>query len=203
MERASTPNHQVEETSTGVSHKKVLMWAFLASDCLFFGSLITTYVLYQRNCAGAVCPVEVFDIPLTSYSAFLLLMSSLTMVLGVWAAQRRNLKWMRIWLLATALLGIHFLANQGFEFNAFVHEGMTPRSSPAGSAFFTLTGLHGTHVTIGVFWLLSVVAWTFSKSFKRSDPHLNVEIAGLYWHFVDVVWIVIFTVVYLIGVITF
>ncbi|MBI3954402.1 MAG: cytochrome c oxidase subunit 3 [Chloroflexi bacterium] len=174
------------------------MWAFLASDCLFFGSLIATYLVNRGRSLVGPYPHEVFSIPLTSYSAFLLLMSSLTMVLALAAVQRGNAKWGRVWLLATALLGIHFLANQGYEFNQFAHEGLTPRTNLFGASFFTLTGFHGAHVTLGVFWLTSIVVISLFRPHTISPKNsLNVEIAGLYWHFVDIVWIAIFTLVYL------
>ncbi len=200
MQQAGALGHipEVEHTSTGLNHRKLLMWVFLASDCLFFGTLIATYLLYRGKSLVGPYPHEVFDIPLTSYSAFLLLMSSLTMVLALAAVQRGNAKWGRIWLLATALLGAHFLANQGWEFSHFVTEGLTPRTNLFGATFFTLTGFHGAHVTLGVFWLTSVVVISLLRPGTISAKNsLNVEIAGLYWHFVDIVWIIIFTVVYL------
>jgi heme/copper-type cytochrome/quinol oxidase subunit 3 len=175
------------------------MWVFLASDCLFFGSLLATYLVYRGLSTVGPYPHEMLNIPLTSYSAFLLLMSSLTMVLGLAAIQRGNAKWGRIWLLATALLGVHFLANQGWEFYQFVHEGLTPRTNLFGATFYTLVGFHGAHVTLGVFWLVSIVVISLLRPATTSPKSsLNVEIAGLYWHFVDIVWIAIFTLVYLI-----
>jgi heme/copper-type cytochrome/quinol oxidase subunit 3 len=200
MEKASA--HPLAEalhppTSTGEDHRKVLMWLFLASDVLFFGSLIGTFVVYAQRVPHTPL-AEVFNIPLTTWSAFVLLMSSVTMALAVWAAHSGKMRLMRFYLLATVLLGIHFLADQGFEFYHFVHDGFTPRTNPMASAFFTLTGFHGAHVTVGVLWLLSL----FLASFRGGITQRNaiwVEIAGLYWHFVDVVWIVIFAVVYLIG----
>ena len=160
--------------------------------------------MINRNKAELIhglSPSCILDIPITSISTFVLLMSSVAMVLGVAAAERADVKQMRIWILATALLGIVFLLFQVYEFLAFVNEGLTIGTNLFGSTFFTLTGFHGAHVTIGVIWLLSL----FVTSFKRKDlligNPLNVDIAGLYWHFVDIVWIVIFTVVYLVGAI--
>lgn len=181
------------------------MWAFLASDCMFFGSLIAMYMIYRGEAerlflAGqgvGPLPHEILDIPYTSISAFVLLMSSLTMVLALASIQKGNVRGLRIWLAATALLGSVFLGGQFFEFTAFKHEGLGLTTNIFGSSFFTLTGFHGAHVTIGVIWLVSLLIVSL-RGGVRKDQALNVEIAGLYWHFVDIVWIVIFTLVYLV-----
>jgi cytochrome c oxidase subunit 3/cytochrome o ubiquinol oxidase subunit 3 len=181
------------------------MWAFLASDCMFFGSLIATYLnyrgkaeeLYQAGQGSGPLPHEILDIPYTSVSAFVLLMSSLTMVLALAAIQKGNHRGLRIWLLATALLGSIFIGGQYFEFTEFYHEGLGLTTNIFGTSFFTLTGFHGAHVTIGVIWLLSLFIVSLRGGIKQ-DQAINVEIAGLYWHFVDIVWIIIFTLVYLI-----
>jgi cytochrome c oxidase subunit 3 len=119
------------------------------------------------------------------------------MVLALAAVQRGNYRGLRIWLLATALLGAIFVGGQYFEFTEFYHEGLSLQSNVFGSSFFVLTGFHGTHVTIGIIWLLTLVFVSLRGGLNREDS-LDVEIAGLYWHFVDIVWIVIFTLVYLI-----
>jgi heme/copper-type cytochrome/quinol oxidase subunit 3 len=188
-----------EETSTGLNNRKLLMWAFLGSDCMFFGTLIATYVVYQGKSIKGPYPIDVFSIPVTSVSTFVLLMSSMSMVLAYAALRRGNLSSFRIWIFSTAILGITFLGFQVFEFRDFVHEGLTPKTNLFGSTFFTLTGLHGAHVTLGVIWLLSLGFHSF-KGGMTPDKHLEVDLAALYWHFVDVVWIIIFTVVYLFGV---
>lgn len=199
MEKVSSLTREAlhPPTTTGEDHRKVLMWLFLASDVLFFGSLIATFVAYAQRVPHEPLR-EVFNIPLTSWSAFVLLMSSVTMALAVWSAHSGKMGLMRIYLLATVLLGIHFLADQGYEFYHFVKDGFTPRLNPVGSAFFTLTGFHGAHVTVGVFWLISLLLASFKGGITRKNA-IWVEVGGLYWHFVDVVWIVIFAVVYLIG----
>ena len=183
-------------TTTGLDNRKMLMWVFLASECLFFGALISTYLIYRGKSLVGPYPHEVFNIPYTSISAFVLLMSSLTMVLGLSALRRGDHKGLRIWLMATALLGCVFLGGQAFEFTVFYREGVSLSGNLFGSSFFLLTGFHGAHVTVGVIILLSF--WMMSMRGKLSqEQNLNVELAGLYWHFVDVVWIVIFTVIYL------
>ena len=184
------------ETTTGLDHRKLLMWAFLGSDCLFFGSLISTYMIYRgKSVAGPL--TEVFDIPYTSVSAFVLLMSSLTMVLALAAIQHGDRRGLRIWLVATAILGSIFLGGQFYEFTTFTHEGLTVMGNLFGTTFYVLTGFHGTHVAIGVLILLSLVVVSLRGGLPPEES-LTVELAGLYWHFVDIVWIVIFTLVYLI-----
>ncbi len=269
-------HHHDPSTSTGIPNKKLLMWAFLASDCMFFGALIATHLIYRLHPpSGNPDPKVVFNPALTSFSTFILLMSSLMMALAVNAIQKGNLKSMRWSLLTTIFFGCIFLFCQVFEFNEFVHEKhMTITNSILGSTFFTLTGTHGTHVAIGVLWLTlmyirsfkpagavsgawlgkatlhllvfavtivltmhvvlafvfdflatgltgAMVAGFFSSTFLSFagmiigygalrwfarpagpvafDEHnaIDVESMGLYWHFVDIVWIVIFTAVYL------
>jgi heme/copper-type cytochrome/quinol oxidase subunit 3 len=184
-------------TSTGLDNRKLLMWAFLASDCMFFGTLIATYMVYKNRSLDGPLPRETFDVPYTSVSAFVLLLSSLTMVLALAAIQQGQERRMRVWLSATALLGCVFLGGQFYEFTTFYKDGLTLSRNLFGSTFFTLTGFHGTHVAIGVFWLLSLVAQSVRGRLHK-EHSLFVEIAGLYWHFVDIVWILIFTLVYLI-----
>jgi cytochrome c oxidase subunit 3/cytochrome o ubiquinol oxidase subunit 3 len=124
-------------------------------------------------------------------------MSSLTMVLALAAIQRGDQRRLRLWLLATALLGTTFIGGQVYEFTSFIHEGLRVRTNLFGSSFFVLTGFHGVHVTLGIVMLLSLAGLSARGKLPQSKAEV-VEIAGLYWHFVDIVWIVIFTVVYLI-----
>jgi heme/copper-type cytochrome/quinol oxidase subunit 3 len=188
-----------EATSTGLPNTKLAMWLFLASDCLLFGALITTYVLYRGASVVGPYPSDVFDIPYTSVSSFVLLASSLTMVLALASIQRGELGRMRVWLLATALLGMTFVGGQVYEFTTFMHETPPLKLSTNlfGTTFYVLTGFHGTHVAVGILMLLSLVALSFTGRITQRNS-MAVELVGLYWHFVDIVWIVIFTVVYLI-----
>jgi cytochrome c oxidase subunit 3/cytochrome o ubiquinol oxidase subunit 3 len=174
----------------------MVFWAFLGSECMFFGSLIATYLVYKGRDAAGPTPHQILNIPFTSVSAFVLLMSSLTMVLALASVQRGDNKGSRIWLAATALLGMMFLAGQCYEFTEFVSSGLKLQTNLFGCSFFVLTGFHGTHVTVGVIWLWTL--WTLAmKNQLPKEKALDVEIAGLYWHFVDVVWIAIFTLIYL------
>jgi cytochrome c oxidase subunit 3/cytochrome o ubiquinol oxidase subunit 3 len=185
-------------SSTGLSNNKLAMWAFLGSDCLLFGGLISTFLIYRnKGVVHGPKVSELYDIAFTSVSSFVLLMSSLTMVLALAAIQRGDHRRVRVWLLTTAGLGSVFIAGQVYEFTAFVKEGLGFTTNLQSSAFFTLTGFHGVHVTLGIVMLVSLFTMSLRGTLptERSE---TVEIVGLYWHFVDVVWILIFTVVYLI-----
>ena len=185
-------------TSTGFSNEKLGMWVFLGSECLLFGGLISTFLLYRgKDVVRGPEVADLYDIPFTSVSSFVLLMSSLTMVLAVAAITRGDERNTRVWLLATACLGAIFISGQVYEFTAFVKEGMGFTTNVAASAFFTLTGFHGVHVSLGILMLLSLFAMSLRGKLPVERAE-TVEIIGLYWHFVDVVWILIFTVVYLI-----
>jgi len=174
-----------------------MMWLFLASDCLFFGAFIAAYLLYRDRSIVGPYPDDLFDIPFTSVSAFVLLMSSVTMVLALSCIQRGDRRGMQVWLFTTAILGLLFISGQAYEFTEFNHEGLDLSTNLFGTTFFVLTGFHGAHVTLGVVILLSLFVASLQGRIYQKDS-LNVELAGLYWHFVDIVWIVIFTLVYLI-----
>ncbi len=186
-----------EETSTGLTHNKLGMWVFLGSECLLFGALISTYLLYRGRFADGPAPGDIFDIPFTSVSSFVLLMSSLTMVLALSALQRGDERNNRLWLLTTALLGAVFVGGQVYEFTTFLREGLGYTTSPFSSAFFTLTGFHGVHVSLGVIFLMSLYVSSVRGNLHKERAE-TVELIGLYWHFVDIVWIFIFTVIYLV-----
>jgi cytochrome c oxidase subunit 3/cytochrome o ubiquinol oxidase subunit 3 len=184
-------------SSTGISNEKLAMWVFLGSDCLLFGALISTYLLLRHRSVSGPTPEEIFDIPFTSVSSFVLLMSSLTMALAVGAIHRGDVRRCRSWLLTTALLGATFIGGQVYEFTSFVHHGLGYTTNIFGSAFFTLTGFHGVHVSVGIMFLMSLFVMSLRGKLDQTKAE-TVEIFGLYWHFVDIVWIIIFTVVYLI-----
>ena len=217
---AHDDSHGHPPTSTGLDNKKIAIWAFIGSECMLFASLISTYLIYKGRsvvgpyphdaCLPPACSTPlpaILNIPVTSASTFVLLMSSLAMVLALAAVETKDqpkftmgeriLGSSKLWLWMTALLGLLFLGFQAFEFTSFVHEGLTLRTNLFGSSFFTLTGFHGAHVTAGVIWLLTLLAIDYRRNLGPKDA-INVDLAALYWHFVDVVWIVIFTLVYLI-----
>ena len=165
---ATIDHHHDPTTSTGISNKKLLMWAFLASDCMFFGCLISTHLIYRLHPPPGTLPAkEVFSIELTSFSTFILLMSSLMMALAVNAIQKGNLKSLRWSLLTTILFGCIFLGCQVYEFSHFVSEKhLTITSSILGTTFYTLTGTHGLHVLVGVIWLTSMLKTCFATGFS-------------------------------------
>lgn len=203
MSETAVPNHEAAHaehaTSTGVPNRKLGFWIFLASEAIFFAALIAVYLSNRGHSVVGPYPLDVFDILLTSISTFVLLMSSLTMVLAVHAAQYGHQRAMGRWLLATAGLGLGFLAFQVYEFAHFAGLGLKLSTNLFGSSFYVLTGFHGAHVAGGVLWLL--ILWLAGRRGRLGrEPALNVEITGLYWHFVDIVWIVIFTLVYLMEV---
>ena len=224
MATTAVAGHGHPPTTTGLDHRKIAIWAFIGSECMLFTSLISTYLVYKGRsvvgpfpheaCAGppacAKAAPAILNSPITSISTFVLLMSSLAMVLALaavenkdrpgWAGKgwwARQLESSKLWLLMTALLGATFLGFQAYEFTSFVHEGLTIKTNLFGSTFFTLTGFHGAHVTVGVLWLLTLLAIDMRRGLGPKDA-LLVDISALYWHFVDVVWIAIFTLVYLI-----
>ncbi len=197
LEHHRTREHADQTGGLGLDHRKMAMWVFLGSECFFFGTLVATYLAYRGRSVVGPAPHEILNVPVTSVSTFDLLMSSLLMVLALAAVQRGDQRQARLWLFGTAFFGMIFLGFQVYEFTEFVHEGFTLQRNLFGSAFFVLTGLHGAHVAIGVFWLLSLWVLALRGRLGAADA-VKVEIAGLYWHFVDVVWIAIFTLVYLI-----
>ncbi|MEX1177907.1 MAG: heme-copper oxidase subunit III [Nitriliruptor sp.] len=183
-------------TTLGLDHRKLAMWTFLGSEFLFFGAFVSAYLLYLDT-TGSGPGVEIFDIPFTSISSFVLLMSSLTMVLAHHAHTLGDMRRMRLWILATAGQGMVFLGGQVFEFTVFYREGLNLTESPFASAFFVLTGFHGLHVFLGILMLLGLYALSVTGKVKPGQD-VKTEMIGLYWHFVDIIWVVIFTVVYLI-----
>ena len=190
-------HHEGPHGTTGLSNNKMAMWLFLGSECLLFGGLISTYMLYRGRHFGSLGPDQIYDIPFTSVSSFVLLMSSLTMVLAVSSVARGDIRNTKLWLTMTALLGATFVGGQVYEFTTFYREGLGFTTSLFSSSFYTLTGFHGVHVTVGIIMLLSLVG-IISRDRVTGERSEVVELVGLYWHFVDIVWIVIFTLVYLI-----
>jgi heme/copper-type cytochrome/quinol oxidase subunit 3 len=197
LEHHENPAHADQTGTLGVDHRKLGMWVFLGSECLFFGTLIATYLAYKGRSVIGPHPGEILNIPLTTISTFDLLMSSLLMVLALAAVQRGDRRQARLWLFGTAFFGLIFLGFQAWEFIEFVHEGLTLQQNLFGSTFFVMTGFHGAHVSLGVALLLTLWILDLRGRLTVADAP-KVEVVGLYWHFVDIVWIVIFTVAYLI-----
>ncbi|MGA8271263.1 MAG: cytochrome c oxidase subunit 3 [Candidatus Sulfotelmatobacter sp.] len=187
-----------------VNSKKLGMWLFIVSDSLTFSALLISYAYVRLFTPDWPRPFEIWPaIAKSSFMTLVLLSSSLTMVLAVAAAHRGNVK-RAVWLLiATMGCGLAFVAIHATEWVTLIHEGITPWANPInpavplfGGAFFGLTGLHMIHVTLGVVYL-GVICWGFNKG-KWTAEH--VEVCGLYWHFVDLVWMFIFPMLYLLSV---
>ena len=193
----ATAAHAEHPTNTGIENKKLIMWLFLASDCMFFGTLISTHLIYRKLHPDIVDARAIFDIELTTFSTFVLLLSSFFMALAVSAMHKGSIKAYRRNVAWVILGGLVFLGCQVYEFYEFVMiKGLGLTTSLFGSSFFVLTGTHGTHVAIGVLWLTAQLFWSYTPKFTTRNA-IDVETAGLYWHFVDIVWLIIFPAVYL------
>ena len=197
MSQAAVEHAPEHYRSTSLPDPKLMMWIFLASDCMFFGTLIGTYLVYKNRSLEGPFPVDVLDIPITTVSSFVLLMSSFLMVLALHALRTDNIPRFRLWTFGVAFFGSVFLGFQVFEFSTFVKEGLTLQQNLFGTTFFTLTGTHGIHVTVGVLWMLSILVTSYVRPMSSKDA-LYLEVAGLYWHFVDLVWVFVFTFFYLV-----
>lgn len=187
-----------EGAGQSIDNSTLGFWIFLSAECILFASLIGTYILLHTQTNGGPTPKSIFDLRLTFIGTIALLLSSLTMVLGYYQVVRGNFRGLRVWLLVTIGLGLVFLVETAYEFAGFWHAGLTLQASPFGSAFYTLVGFHAMHVTFGLFWITSLLFYSFKPQFAR-ESLTKVGVMGLYWHFVDVVWVVIFSVVYLLG----
>ena len=207
MSQATAP---IESTrpmpGMGIYNLKLGMWVFLLSEVMFFTGLIGAYIILRFATPEAFTqPGHVLNVPLTAFNTFVLICSSVTMVKAFAGIERGDQRDLRLWLLATTFLGAFFLSIQGIEYYKLVQEGFVPQvanyaaeGGPLyGMTFYTLTGFHGAHVTVGVLALIFTVIRAFRGRYTVAD-HGGVEIMGLYWHFVDLVWIILFTIVYLI-----
>ncbi len=183
-----------------IENQRLGFWMFLGSECVFFASLIGTYLALHGRDIGNLGPRQLFDIPYASILTFVLLSSSLTMGLGVAAMGRGEVRTMRRWLYATLGLGLVFLGMQVNEFSTYWRAGLHMNSSLFSASFYTLVGFHGLHVTFGVAWIIALIVYSYRAKGLDASQTVRFETAALYWHFVDVVWILIFSVVYLVGV---
>ena len=200
-------HHMEEETRRvlpGVDLPKLGMWVFLASEVMFFAALISTFIAFRRQPEfdaivtehGVVNHHEVLNLPLVTFNTFLLLASSFAAASALAALHKDRQGAFRRMLIATLVLGAVFVGIQGYEWYELLHQGIGP-DVLFGTAFFTTTGFHGLHVTLGLVALLFILARAFRGAYTSANP-LGIELFGLYWHFVDVVWIVLFTLIYLV-----
>jgi heme/copper-type cytochrome/quinol oxidase subunit 3 len=177
-------------------HRKLAIWVFLASESMFFAAIITTFVIYRDRSTSGPGPHQVLTLLVPLVMTVVLLSSSVTMVQALQSVREGDRTRMWQFLLVTALLGLVFLVLKGNEYVHLFGEGVTPSSNIFGSVYFTVTGLHALHVIIGIIWIVAVVAKAWRGAFSATN-YLPVEMVGLYWHFVDLVWVLIFMVVYL------
>ena len=173
-------------------------WLYLMSDCLVFACLFATYGVLGRNYAGGPSGADLFELPLVAVNTSLLLLSSITYGFAVIAMQRKRLGHTIAWLAATGLLGAGFIGVEVHEFATLIHEGNGPQRSAFLSSFFTLVGTHGLHVTFGVVWLLTLMAQVARYGLIAANRR-RLMCLSMFWHFLDVVWIGVFTFVYLMG----
>ena len=197
MSHTTASEHHATPIWQGIPTTKFAMWLFLASEVMFFAGLIGAYIVLRSGAPEWPVVSEILNVPLVAGNTFILIVSSVTMVRAFAAIEDGNPQGMRRMLIATAALGTIFLSIQAVEWSALLSEGTTPSTSVFGSIFFTLTGFHGLHVLGGVLTLVVVIVKAFRGAFTQAS-HGGVELMGLYWHFVDVVWIFLFTILYLI-----
>ncbi len=188
--------HEEEITSTGIPHDKLGMWVFLCSEVMFFTGLIGAYIVLRFATPLWPHPGTILNIPLTAFNTFVLICSSVTMVKALAAIQRGDMRKTKLFLCLTVLGGAFFLSIQAFEYWKLLHEGFNPHVSLFGSIFFTTTGFHGFHVFCGVVCMAFVTGKALLGKYTQAS-HQGIETIGLYWHFVDLVWIVLFTIIYL------
>lgn len=197
MAHVSTYIEENPSTIPGLSTRKFAMWLFLASEIMFFTGLIATYIAIRFG--GAQWPIvsQKLNVPLVAANTFILIVSSVTMVKAFAAIENGDQKGLTRFLIATLLLGALFVSIQGFEWRSLLGEGTTANNSLFGATFYTLTGFHGAHVSGGVLTLVFVVLRSLRRHYTVEN-HMGIELMGLYWHFVDIVWIFLFTILYLI-----
>ncbi|BDT59319.1 cytochrome o ubiquinol oxidase subunit III [Massilia varians] len=174
-------------------------WIYLMSDCLIFASLFATYAVLGRNYAGGPTGAELFDLTLIAINTGFLLLSSITFGIAMISAQAKKLGATLLWMGVTGLLGAAFLSLELYEFYHLIHQGAGPQRSGFLTAFFALVGTHGLHVLFGAIWLITLMV-QLAKHGINTENFRRLQCLSLFWHFLDVVWIGVFTFVYLMGV---
>ncbi len=175
-------------------------WIYLMSDCLIFAVLFAVYAVLGHNYAGGPGPKELFDLELVALNTAMLLLSSITYGFAMLEMARRRQTMMLVWLGITGIFGAAFLSIELYEFSHLIHEGATPGRSAFLSSFFTLVGTHGLHVTFGIIWLVTLMVQVLRTGLTASNTR-RLMCLSLFWHFLDVIWIGVFTFVYLMGMI--
>ncbi|TFE19850.1 cytochrome o ubiquinol oxidase subunit III [Cohnella luojiensis] len=198
-EPARHDEHHHEEHHDLEGLRMMGFWIFLITDCILFGTLFATYVVLSGSYAGGPAGAELFEMPGIIAETFILLTSSFTSGLAVLSMNRGDRKGLIGWLIVTVLLGAAFITLEVTEFMTLVHEGASISTSAFWSAFYTLVGTHGLHVSIGLVWMIAIMI-QLGRHGINSVTRRKVNIVSLYWHFLDVVWIFVFTIVYMMGV---
>ena len=174
-------------------------WIYLMSDCLIFAMLFACYGVYGGSYAGGPTPAEIFELPLVAVNTTMLLLSSITYGFAMLAMEEQRKAGTLAWLAITGLFGLCFIGIELYEFSELIHEGATPQRSAFLSSFFTLVGTHGLHVTLGIVWLVTLMAQVGRFGLPAANKR-RLMCLSLFWHFLDVIWIGVFTFVYLLGV---
>jgi len=190
--------HEPEKATLEARNKILGFWLFLGAEVVLFGTLFAAFLALRHNIGDGPSASELFQLPMVFGATMILLTSSLTSVFAVQAMHQHNKKSMVVWLLITILLGLGFLGLEIYEFTEYVHEGHGFTTSAFSSSFYTLVGFHGAHVAFGVVWIAIVIGQVFKKGLTVVTAP-KVYVSAIYWHFIDVVWVFIFTVVYLMG----
>ncbi|TCP30499.1 cytochrome c oxidase subunit 3 [Scopulibacillus darangshiensis] len=192
------PLHPEKSTLEG-KNKFLGFWFFLGGETVLFGTLFATFVALRHQTSGGPAAEDIFGMPLTFLSTIILLTSSLTSVFAIMAMRDNSLGRMQLWFWITVILGLAFLGLEITEFTEYMHEDLGYTTSAFSSAFYTLVGFHGCHVLFGVVWISTLMIQSFKKGITTVTAP-KYYVASLYWHFIDVVWVFIFTVVYLLGI---
>jgi heme/copper-type cytochrome/quinol oxidase subunit 3 len=195
---APAHHHPIYDYDSGppVERGKFAIWLFLATEVMFFSGLIGAYIVLRSAAKSWPNPSERLAVNITAGNTFILIMSSWTMVKAVFAAKKGNQRGLIGWLCATILIGAMFVSVQVYEYIQLYHEGALPHVDIFWSTFYAMTGFHGTHVVVGVIWNLCILMGALRGKYTAKN-NLGVELGGLYWHFVDLVWVLLFTIVYL------
>ncbi|AZN39738.1 cytochrome (ubi)quinol oxidase subunit III [Paenibacillus albus] len=191
--------HEPEKATLEGRNKVLGFWLFLGGETVLFGTLFSAFLALRHQVGdGNPTANDLFELPTVALATFILLTSSLTSVFAIQAMHTNRVKSMINWLIITVIFGLAFLGLEVYEFNNYVHEGHKFSTSAFSTSFYTLVGFHGAHVLFGVLWISILIAQVFRKGLNVVTAP-KIYVAGMYWHFIDVVWVFIFTVVYLMG----
>ncbi len=199
IDKADKPEFYLTEDHHPEGSTMLGFWLYLMSDCLIFAVLFATYAVLGRNYAAGPSPADLFDLPLVAINTSMLLLSSITYGFAMLQMERKEKGATLFWLGVTGIFGLVFLGLELYEFAHLIHEGAGPTRSAFLSCFFTLVGTHGLHVTFGIIWLITLMVQV-SMHGLIPENRRRLMCLSMFWHFLDVVWIGVFSFVYLMGV---